>query len=384
MLDLLCSVKKENFDEIFDDFFLVRKIKQDEIMKRLDNRKIYKSFELKKVEIKNKLSYNIFIENFLKKLNEFYYDGNKKQDKDEIDLNEAKWQLNQYYPKNGMLLDDFLVEKFEWIIWKNCIKEDKNRYKIKNNLDDKIKAKIINVLQTKNIELENIIPKKHYVCIIKWKIDIKTSEQILWHLHWDIWEFILFFLTEALLWKPILFSKIQHTKWARWDKVKWSDWIHIDYKDWKPSFIFLEAKMKKDFHDCITEVISSHWTFLQEHWDANIDNEINILFANRYTIDALWFTTIFQNGFEKYINPYRRKEISKDEFPFSLVSCIMYENNSSYNEELTIWRIQKTLEKYKTIENLLKNRKVSIFLFPMINQTELLKNFLEQIWYEKQ
>lgn len=107
------------------------------------------------------------------------------------------------------------------------------------------------------------------------------------------------------------------------------------------------------------------------------------MFANTDTINAGWLGFIFQNDFEKYINPYRRKEIPKDDFPFSLVSWVMYENASSYNEASTIWRIQKVLEKYKSIENMLLNRKVTIFLFPTFSHTELLKNFLEQIYYER-
>lgn len=383
MLEKLCSVKKEDFDEVFDDFFIIRSLDQNDFISKLDTSKIYKNFTLKKIEIKKGINYNDFISKILKKLNEFYYDGNRKKDKDEIDFYEAKGNLNQYYPKNGMLIEDFLITNFNWISWKDCIEENENNYKVINNLDDGTKKEIINFLQTKIIEIEHIIPEKKYICIIQKKIDIKTSEQILWHLHWDIGEFILFFLTESILWKPILFSKVLHSKSAKWDKVKWSDGIHIDYENWKPSFVFLEAKMKRDFSDCVNETISSHETFLQENWDANLDNEINILFANKDTIDAGWLGYIFQNGFEKYINPYRRKEIPKDELPFSLVSWVMYENISAYDEKLTIWRIQKVLEKYKSIESMLKNRKVTIFLFPSFSQTELLKNFLEQIHYER-
>jgi len=70
----LCSVKKEDFDEIFNDFFDVRNINQTELEEKIDKTKIYNNYEIKKVEIKKELNYSDFLDKLLEKFNSYYYD----------------------------------------------------------------------------------------------------------------------------------------------------------------------------------------------------------------------------------------------------------------------------------------------------------------------
>lgn len=384
-LEDLCSVKQSDFEEIFDDFFVVRNINQNEISSHLDKSQIYNNYEIKKIEIKNWLDYNGFIDKLLLKLNSYYYDWNKNNDKDIIDFNEATKDLNQYTPKIWMLLDDFIDVEI-WINkWSYYIEDKEWKILIKDSLKKDEKKELINYLETKQLlNIENINHDKKY--IILWKnnkIYFPTSKQILWYLHGDIGEFILFFLVEWYLKKPVLFSKVQHCKSSPWDKVKWSDWIHISYEDWKPKFIFLESKFRNNFWACVDETIESQEEFLINQWEWDINNEIRILYKNNLIVSWLWYyKTLFENWFFNFINPYWRKEINWNDLHFDLVSWIIYElwdYNTDYNQTETIDRINYTLKKYKNIEKLLNNKKVTIFLFPLISDVELIKTFLNKI-----
>jgi hypothetical protein len=197
------------------------------------------------------------------------------------------------------------------------------------------------------------------------------------------WIFIVFFV-ESLLKKPLLFSKIQHSKSSGNDKVKWSDWIHIWIgKDNNPIFFFLESKIIWKFSKSLKEAIESQSKFLTDK-NFGIENEINILFSNMHTINALGWKFLFWE-FEDYINPYRRSEKNLN---FELVSLISYElwnyyndsKNKKYIENKTIKkRIIKVLEEYKNVSDILDNRKVYIFLLPLVSVFELIKQYLNKL-----
>lgn len=379
-LENSCSVKEKDFNSIFDDFFKVRNIKQNDLENKLDVAKIYNNYEIKKVEIKEWLSYEEFIKKLLDKLNSYYYDWNKNNNKDDIDFKLATEDLNRYSPKIGMILEDFKQSNILDKKWIDFIEEKSWRLYIKDDLKKEEKLALIDFIKNQKVlNLKDI--NKGIKYIIYWnnnKFSFLTSKQILWYLHWDIWEFILFFLVEWYLKNPVLFSKVQHSKSSPWDKVKWSDGIHIWYKNWKPNFIFLESKFKNDFSLCLEKTIDSQKEFLE--W--GISKEIIILSKESSTIDWLWcYGKLFNNWFEEYINPYRRKKIKFNELPFDLVSWIIYElwDDYEYIEKETFKRINNTLKKYKEIEKILGNRKVTIFLLPLVNDEELIKIFLEKI-----
>lgn len=387
-LEKLCSVKKEDFDKIFDDFFIVRNIKQDELEKKIDTTKIYTNYEIKKIEIKDWLTYEDFIWKLIDKLNSYYYDWDKSKDKDIVDSIEATKDLNQYSPKIWMWLEDFEKSDIWNKKWIEFIQKNGKKICFEEEIDKEELKLIINFLRKqKLLDISNINKSERYIIVWKNnKIYFPTSKQLLWYLHWDIWEFILFFLVEWYLKKPILFSKVQHCKSSSWDKVKWSDWIHISYENWNAKFIFLESKFRNDFISCVDETIDSQEEFLINKWEWDLDNEIRILFKERFTIDWLWFyNDIFENWFEKYINPYRRNEVESSMLPFELVSWIIYElwdkYKENYLENETVWRIEKILIKYKNINTLLKGKKITIFLFPLVSDEKLIKLFLEKIKY---
>lgn len=385
-LENLCSIKKSDFDTIFNDFFIVRWINQRDIEIKLDPTKIYTNYEINKIEIREWLSYESFVKEILPYFNPYYYDGDHENNKDIIDLRRAHEWINKYIPVNWLLLENFEKEMFngkpwsDFIEWSDIIVDKSNLKWIRGFLRQQ------SVQNVKDIESD----KRYVILSAKNKPVIQTWSQILWSLHWDIWEFILFFLTESILKEPILFSKFQHCKSGPWDKIKWSDWIHIKYNNWVLKFSFLESKFKKDFAGSLSETIISQKKFLENKTpEGSLDNEIRIIDSNESIVDK-WFPLLFGDSFKHYINPYFRKEKDQKDLPFDLVSWLIYECSSYWDilnkkkdikahiDDVTSDRIQKTLEGYKEMEWLLDNRKVTIFLLPLINNEELIKTFLDQ------
>jgi len=371
----LCSVKKEDFDEIFNDFFDVRNINQTELEEKIDKTKIYNNYEIKKVEIKKELNYSDFLDKLLEKFNSYYYDWNRDWKRDIKYQKKAYEWINNYTPKTGILLEDFKKEVFWWKVGEYFLDDDKLKQLKKGDKD-----LIIKYLKTSTISNVLELEKwKKYILLSKHnKISIQSESKILWYLHWDIWEFILYFLVEWFLKSPILFSKIRHSKssWAL--KINWTDWIHFKIDEWAPKFLFLESKFKKDFSLCVEETIWSQKKLLENEWEWDINNELHIL-ESKWPIIWNDFDIFFENWFEDFINPYYIGDKDQKKLPFDLVSWIIYELiDTQFIEEKTVSKIKTLLEWYKDIEKLIGGRKVTIFLLPLVDNEEILKQFLDK------
>lgn len=337
ILKKLCSVNKEDFDSVFEEFFTQRKI---EISSYIDftDQNYYDKCKINKIEIKNGKSYDEFLDILLWKLTNYYFDWEMKED----ELEYVKSELNKYRPKHWISLSDL---KSEDIIFK---KGDK--------LPDGTKAK-------KDM----------------------SSRQLLSHLHWDIWEFLLFFLTEGFLNSPVLFSKVQYMRSHSQDKVKWSDWIHIWFDNWF-YFNFLESKIHWDFQ--LDEIFDSNEKLLSP---SGLSQEISILHKGRNNIKRYGF--IFKDWFEDFINPYRKNLINQWDLPFNLVCLLAYKCESysklknwdisveNHIDNYTINRIKLILEGYKKLDTnwLLNGKHINFFLLPLCDEVELIQKFLLKI-----
>lgn len=389
----LCSVKYEDFKSIFDDFFIIRSINKDTLLDKLDKKEIYNNFNINKIEIKQWIWFEEFVDKLLTHLNKYYYDWDKEKTKTSKHLEKAKQRLNQYTVKRWQIFSTFEVTEFhiegKVYNWKFLYENYEKEKSFKNA--------IINYLKEKELKLsdfENLDSNEKY--IVLWKNDkvmINSKRQAFSYLHWDIWEFILFFLTEWLLWAPILFSKIRHSKSAAWDKIKWSDWVHINYSEkwnYKIKHLFLESKYNKNFSDSISQAIDSQKEFIENKWTGTFDNELFILDANIDTIDKLYWE-IFINWYEDFLNPYYLWEKWIDSFEYDLVTWLIYQSDiysnlinseigiNDFIEKSTLKNIDEVLKNYKKIEKGLKNRCVNIFLLPVIDEVELIKVFLSKI-----
>lgn len=371
----LCSVKKEDFDEIFNDFFEVRIINQEELESKIDRTNIYTNYQIKKVEIKSGLNYNDFLEKLLKKFNSYFYDWNRDWVRSDLHKSKAYEWVNNYTPRTGILLEDFKKHTFGWKTWEDFIQGNKIVDITKNE-----KELIVEYLKTSQIsDVLELQEWEKYVLLSKHnKISIQSQSKILWSLHWDIWEFILYFFVEWFLHSPILFSKIRHSKSSWADKIKWTDGIHFIIEDDQPKLLFLESKFKKDFFGCVDEVVSSQFEFLDNTWEWDINNELHILEWKWPLVDKD-FWIFFEEGFEKFIDPYYTWELNQKELPFDLVSWLIYEHDTShFIEEETLERVNALLKAYKDIESSLAWRKVTILLLPMLSSEEILKIFLDK------
>lgn len=388
-LESLCKIDSSFINEIFDYFFdsLILKAENLEFF---DNSKHYSNFEVIKIEVKNWKTYDDFIETALTKITNYYLDGDSNIEwlSHEESSNYVFKQLNHYIPiewisfsyiKTLGKLKSWEKEFANWDEFISYIQQIEN-HKDRLKLFENISFKKINALDL-NIEDSYVLSN--------WAI--RTSRQILWYLHWDIWEFILFLLTEWVLKSPLLFSKVNHCKSSPWDKVKWSDWIHISVDESDNIFYnFLESKVNKDFWSSLSQVIESNKEFLNNVWEWDISNEISILFSNKDTIDKK-YKFLFQNGFIKVVVPYLNDKIAQNNLLFDIVCLISYNCNhyknfkegsfskEDYIENNTLTRIENILSKYKLIEDKLNWRKVKVFMLPLVNEIDFIKIFLDKI-----
>lgn len=385
----LCQIDDIFINEIFDYFFDKKNIEAKDL-DFFDTLKHYDNFEIIKIEIKDWKTYDQFIEKALTKITNYYLDGETTIEwlSHDESCNYVFKQLNHYIPIEWVSFSyirtlrwlEIWNQKFnnwdEFIAYFEQIESHKDRLKLFEN----IPFNTINVLDL-NIDDSYVLSN--------WAI--RTTRQILWYLHWDIWEFILFLLTEWVLKSPLLFSKVNHCKSSPWDKVKWSDWIHISIdEDNNVFYSFLESKINKDFSSSLSQVIESNKEFLSNIWEWDINNEISILFSNKDTIDKK-YKFLFQNGFIKTIVPYLNDKPSQDNLPFDIVCLLSYNCNnyksfkegifdrSTYIESSVLNKIESVLLKYKWIEDKLYWRKIRIFMLPLVNEIDFIKIFLDNI-----
>jgi hypothetical protein len=298
-------------------------------------------------------------------------------------------QLNKYTPIKWISFTE-LKALNHYEIWDKIFR---NFFEFKLALssykDNRSRKKAIKKLQFKDIVPLSIQSDENYLLE---NGSIRTSRQILWYLHWDIWELILFLLVEWFLKSPVFFSKIRHCKSSSWDKVKWSDWIHIELSDeWDIVYNFLESKINKDFDSSLSQVIESNNEFISNLWEWGLNSEVTILYNNHTVIDNRFIDLLWDN-YESIIAPYLDDKTKQIELKYNIVSLIWY-NCDLYKRFLekepdleflyinttSIKRIKNVLKEYKLIENKLNWKKVTIFLLPLIDEVKLIKTFLHEI-----
>jgi hypothetical protein len=188
-LENMCKIKKEDFDKLFKDFFEIRKINlNDEFLKKF-SKNIYSNYEIKKVEIKEGMEYWDFIKEIFEYFLYYYYDDFRNREFNNIWDYEwmVRW-LNKYYPKKWLFEEEFnklLQEKFPSYANKPLKEINKLRKKYREEI----------LLYFNDININNIIEDEKYILVDQSKKFYKRNwKQIIWHLHWDIGEFLLYFL----------------------------------------------------------------------------------------------------------------------------------------------------------------------------------------------
>lgn len=327
MLDLLCSVKKEDFNTIFDDFFEVCGI---DIKKQIDITKIYKNFNVFKIHLKNPNNIETLLLEIFKHITVF--SGLKHNPIYNTD--------DKKYKESVRLLIKY-IQKIESLPLKE-LKEGVNFETRKSN---------------------------------KWteyQVDVNLEE--LSRLR-EIGEILLFFFIESLLKAPILFSKIQ-LKTNNQMPVFWNDAIHIN-KDWN-CMIFWESKITNSLENWKTQ---SRKSLIEHINNEKIEQEISVISNNIALIPSEKFNLI-----KGFLSPYSNEEKNIYEMPYELTCFIWFEDEdylnflANKNEkeylEKTYKKIENILKYYKTKENKLKNKKITFFLLPIQN----IFNLLRQYW----
>lgn len=388
-LEKLCLIEKSFIDELFQDFFSVNNLVLTDLVD-LSCKDYYNNCEIIKIEIKDWKNYNDFIEKSLEKITNYYLDWENfiewMSNKDSINF--VLKQLNHYTPINAISYS-YIKSLYNIEVWEYLFSKWDDFIEYLEWLEDNnLRKNACNSLKNSEIIIKDIYSDEKYILS---NGSIKTSRQILWHLHWDIGEFILFLLVEGFLRSPLLFSKIRHCKSSPQDKIKWSDWIHIELDD-ENNYLynFLESKINKDFSSSLKQSIESNNEFLSNNWEWDINNEVTILFNNNSIINNR-YDFLFNWKYNNYIVPYLNSNIKQENINFNLICLLWYNcteysnmknnliNISDYIDSYSIERIKKILINYKKIEKNLSWKKVRIFMLPLIDELELIKVFLDKI-----
>ncbi len=327
-LENLCSVKKEHFDKIFKEYFRTE-------------------------DITSKIWW----------------------DKSDFYWNYAVIKIHLINPDD---IDNFLYHIFEHIItfwWQNCNTFSRNE-NIKYIKSVEQLTKYLPFLKKKIIEeLEEWV---NYTKIKNWKTEyeIDSDLQLLCKQR-EIWELILFFLTEWLLNSPIALSKIS-LKTSNQMPVYWADGIHIS-NCWT-KLIFWESKFTDSFESWKKQSRESLVKFSWEEPLNYINQEINIIWNVSWLIqeDKKWLL-------QWIIDPYYNLEENINNLEYELVTFLWYKDQNYadflVNSDVTLYesklddKIIKLLKYYKSKEAELNNKKITFFLLPIRNTFDILKKY---------
>ncbi|EKD44784.1 MAG: hypothetical protein ACD_71C00007G0006 [uncultured bacterium (gcode 4)] len=221
--------------------------------------------------------------------------------------------------------------------------------------------------------------------------------EILAHLHWDLGELILFILTEGFLQSPSLYSKIK-TKWEEDGKVKGSDGVHI-FHNWENfGLYFWESKITKWITDAWVQAKKSIETFIANkdleafERDSSIPvrrwlwKEIRVIWDQFNSVQLKY--PLLAERICKFINPYRDNfDTQNNDLPYEIVVFYWY-RCENYKKFLGASTVEADYRKYVSglCEKLFRDfssvavnsKKVKLFLLPLTDEVELIKQFLLQ------
>lgn len=332
-LENLCSVKKEHFDKIFKEYFSTEDITDKIWWNKSD---FYSNYKIIKIHLINPDDIDTFLYSIFEHIITFWWQKFNTFCRDEnIKYIKSVEMLTKYLPilKNKIL--DELKE------WENYTKV--NNWKTEYEIDS---------------DLQSLCKQR------------------------EIWELILFFLTEGLLKSPIALSKIS-LKTSNQMPVYWADWVHIS-NCWT-KLIFWESKFTDSFDSWKKQ---SRDSLIKFSWDSPlnyISQEINIIWNVSSLIeeDKKWLLQCI-------IDPYYNEDESIDNFEYELVNFLWYKDgdylnflndwdNSFYETKLNE-KIEKLLKYYKSKESELNGKKITFFLFPVKNTFDILKKYAIKLW----
>lgn len=319
----LCSVKEKHFKKIFNEYFRTENIK----LHMNNDWKLYSNYEVIKVHLNKPDNIDDFLYNIFENIISFWWQ----------EFNELAKNKKIKYKKSVALLTKYIPE---------------------------LKKKILEELK----EWENFIERSNWVTIDE---DLASMSK-----QRELWEIILFFLTEWLMDSPIAVSKIRF-KTSNQMPVYWADGVHIS-KCWK-KLLYWESKLTDKF-----ESAKKSWrdSLVKFSWKKPLDyiwDEINIIWDNFDSLDLDKKELI-----KSIINPYYNEEI-KEVPDYELVCFLWYwdkdyekylVDNDIVNYEKRLYdKVFKLIKHYWDKETELKGIKITFFLLPFKSIFKLLQKY---------
>lgn len=199
----------------------------------------------------------------------------------------------------------------------------------------------------------------------------------------EVWEFLLYFLTESILEHPMIISKMK-CKTNPNMPIFWSDGVYIWIENWNLKFYFGEAKICSSLQNAKKESKESFWTTLQP--EQILNNDINLLCNNLWNLRS--DDPVLINQINQILNPFNEEEIDITLFNYDIICLLWYEcdvyksnKNKIYSKEYldkVIFDIKYLFRYYKDISGL-ENKKINFFLLPLYDHKQLIVDFLNQI-----
>lgn len=202
----------------------------------------------------------------------------------------------------------------------------------------------------------------------------------------EIWEFILYFLTESVLWYPMLISKMKF-KTNTTMPLNWADGIHIGVDAGGKLQIYMgEAKICNSLDNAKTQAKDSLSTSLSP--EVMLNTDLNLIWRNQYDWN-IWDNTELRAKLEQLINPFFEEDEQVEQFNFDIVCLLGYEcdhykknidkliSDADYLNE-----VEKKLKSiFRTFKNIssLWDRKIQFFLLPLFNHEDLIRWFLTHL-----
>lgn len=319
----LCSVKKKDFEKIFNEYF-----RTEDIKLHVDNSwKLYSNYEVIKIHLNEPDNIDSFLYNIFEHIIVFWWQKfNQVAKNDAIKYKKSVGLLTKYIPK---LKDKILEELKEW---------------------------------------ENFIERKNWAVIDE---DFDSMSKLR-----ELWEVIMFFLTEWLLNSPIAVSKMKF-KTSNQMPVYWADWVHVS-SCWK-KLIYWEAKLTNEF-----DWAKKQWrdSLVKFSWIEHLNyiwDEINIIWDNFDSLD-LDKKEVVKN----IINPYYNED-TKEIPDYDIVCFLWYwdedyklylENSHSIDYEKKLYdKIFKLIKHYWDKEVELKSKRITFFMLPFKSVFDLLQTY---------
>lgn len=321
----LCSVKKHHFDEIFDEFFT------KEIIDCCNQKGWYKNYKICKIHLKKPKDFDSFLRQLFEHLITF-------SGEDYWTLTEDDWKYSA--------AKDTLIKYF-----------------------DQLKARPLEELT----EGEHLI-KRGWWSTAEYFIDKDLESMSALR---ELWEIVLYFLTESLLEAPLWISKVK-LKTSAQMPAHWADCVHFSSNF--ETIYFWESKLTKDFDSSKIQSRSSLEKFSEISPINYVSEEISIISRQILNINPDKSASI-----RPFIGPYHNKKLLLKDLPYEFVCFLWYQDEDyntnylgtedkleKYNTHLKD-KLEKLLKYYWLKEKKLRSKKVTFFLLPITNIFDLLQ-----------